>query len=145
VNPPSHPKRVTRAVSPFFESRIKQNNMNSSLNDYRKNRDRLLSAIVETFANDERFVAAWLTGSFSQNNEDAVSDLDLSLVVSDTHSETCAEKLNRLVHKLQTNDSIYTAVLANLPLFTKTTTMRPKAEPSLLLFMKNHVLWLIGY
>ncbi len=70
--------------------------MNSSLNNYRKNRDRLLSAVVETFSNDERFVAAWLTGSFSQNNEDAVSDLDLSLVVSDTHSESLCRKVEQV-------------------------------------------------
>ena len=70
--------------------------MNSHLNDYRKERDRLLSAIVESFSKDERFVAAWLTGSFSQNNEDAVSDLDLSLVVSDTYSEGLCRKVEQV-------------------------------------------------
>jgi hypothetical protein len=70
--------------------------MNTHLNDYQKNRDRLLSTIVETCSKDERFVAAWLTGSLSRNNEDAVSDLDLSLVVSDTHSESLCRKVEQV-------------------------------------------------
>ena len=70
--------------------------MNNLLNDYRKNRDRLLSAIIETFSNDEKFVAAWLTGSYSQSNEDAVSDLDLSLVVSETYSENLCRRVEEV-------------------------------------------------
>jgi len=48
--------------------------------NYQNNRDGLLSTIVETCSNDERFVAAWLTGSYSQGNEDTVSDLDWTLI-----------------------------------------------------------------
>lgn len=70
--------------------------MNSNLNDYRKSRDRLLSTIVESFSNDERFVAAWLTGSYSHGNEDAVSDLDLSLVISDTYGENLCKRVEQV-------------------------------------------------
>ncbi len=59
----------------------------TSLASYREKRDHLLLDIVEMFSKDERFVAAWLTGSYGNNDEDAVSDIDISLVVSDKHSE----------------------------------------------------------
>ncbi|NOT06186.1 MAG: hypothetical protein HOP27_16465 [Anaerolineales bacterium] len=61
--------------------------MRESLHDYRESRNDLLSKITRILSNDERFAAAWLTGSFSRNDADAVSDLDLNLVVSDSYSE----------------------------------------------------------
>lgn len=70
--------------------------MNNSLNTYRESRDALLSKIVATLSNDERFVAAWLTGSYSRNEADDVSDLDLTLVISDSHSETLCEKVEQV-------------------------------------------------
>src|SRR5512143_811598 len=60
--------------------------LSSSLNTYRANRDELLARIIHALSNDERFVAAWLTGSFGRNDADALSDLDLTLVVSDAYS-----------------------------------------------------------
>ncbi len=64
------------------------------LNKYAVARDKLLDKIVVSIKQDERFVAAWLTGSFSNDREDSdmVSDLDLTVVVSDSHaSSLCAQ------------------------------------------------------
>lgn len=73
--------------------------MNNPLDVYRENRDNLLSTLVDTLSTDERFVAAWLTGSFSRNDADSISDLDLNLVVSDLHSENLCRKLEQVSHK----------------------------------------------
>lgn len=50
-------------------------------------RDALLKRIVSSLEQDERFVAAWLTGSFGRGDADEVSDLDLTVVVSGSHSD----------------------------------------------------------
>lgn len=64
---------------------------NQSLQAYSASREALLAEIAQTLSGDERFVAAWLTGSLGRNEADAVSDLDLSVVVADAFSETlCA-------------------------------------------------------
>lgn len=70
--------------------------MSNSLNVYRESRDVLLSEIVKTLSIDERFMAAWLTGSFSRNDADAVSDLDLNLVVSDSYSENLCKRAGQI-------------------------------------------------
>lgn len=70
--------------------------MNSSLQKYRESREHLLSQIVETLSNDERFAAAWLTGSYSRNNEDAASDLDLTVVISDQFGESLCGKVEQV-------------------------------------------------
>lgn len=70
--------------------------MNSSLQKYRESREHLLSQIVETLSNDERFVAAWLTGSYIRNDADAVSDLDLTVVIADQSSERLCQKLEQV-------------------------------------------------
>ena len=59
--------------------------MSSNLDSYRDQRDKFLSQVVETLSKDERFVAAWLTGSLGTNEADAISDIDLSLVVADEY------------------------------------------------------------
>ena len=46
-------------------------------------RDRMLEIAVETLTADERFVAAWLGGSFGRDEQDDLSDIDLSIVVVD--------------------------------------------------------------
>lgn len=54
-------------------------------------RDAFLANLVETLKADDRFVAAWLTGSLSQGKADALSDLDLQVVVAAPHVEAlCA-------------------------------------------------------
>lgn len=70
--------------------------MNNSLRLYRESRNTLLTKIVDTLSRDERFVAAWLTGSFSRNDADEVSDLDLNLVVSDPFGETLCMRVEPL-------------------------------------------------
>ncbi|MGH2522488.1 MAG: hypothetical protein ACRDH2_08285 [Anaerolineales bacterium] len=61
--------------------------MNAALQDYVSAREALLAQIAGVLSLDERFVATWLTGSFGRNDADAVSDLDLTVVVADLYSE----------------------------------------------------------
>jgi predicted nucleotidyltransferase len=61
--------------------------MVGSLQAYRESREALLAKIVQTLSSDDRFLAAWLTGSYARNEADAVSDIDLSVVVSKDHSQ----------------------------------------------------------
>jgi hypothetical protein len=61
--------------------------MNGPLETYALQREKLLAQIVETMSKDERFIAAWLTGSFARHEQDALSNLDLTVGVSDLHSE----------------------------------------------------------
>jgi hypothetical protein len=53
---------------------------------YRTNRDALLQHILADLRTDERFVAAWLTGSLARGEGDDLSDLDLSIVVADAYT-----------------------------------------------------------
>jgi hypothetical protein len=62
--------------------------MESSLDIYRSRRDNFLTEVVTTLSNDDRFVAAWLTGSLSRNEADSLSDIDISLVVSNPLSSS---------------------------------------------------------
>jgi predicted nucleotidyltransferase len=67
--------------------------MEDRLGAYRQSRDDLLVRIVEELSTDERFLAAWLTGSYSRNDADEVSDLDLTVVVAQPYSEAlCARQ-----------------------------------------------------
>ena len=66
--------------------------MNESLQIYAKHRDLLLQAIVENLSTDERFVAAWLTGSFAREEQDALSDIDITLVVDDKSSQVLCSR-----------------------------------------------------
>ncbi len=67
--------------------------MKQPLDSYRDHRDKFLSEVVGILSKDERFVAGWLTGSLSRNDADSVSDIDLSLVVSDEYSASLCSKL----------------------------------------------------
>lgn len=58
-----------------------------TLNQYRAERDTLLRQLQQGLAQDERIRAAWLWGSLGRGNADALSDLDLWIVVSD---DACA-------------------------------------------------------
>jgi predicted nucleotidyltransferase len=65
--------------------------MNKSIQTYTKERETFLQAIVEQLSTDERFVAAWLTGSFARGEQDTLSDIDITLVVADEYCQTlCA-------------------------------------------------------
>jgi hypothetical protein len=58
-----------------------------SLESYTEKREQLLAKIIAAISGDDRFVAAWLTGSYSRSNQDALSDIDISIVVNDEHSD----------------------------------------------------------
>jgi hypothetical protein len=68
----------------------------NSLRMYQASRGVLLAEISAVVTVDERFVAAWLTGSFGRNEADAVSDLDLTLVVADAHSESLCARMEQV-------------------------------------------------
>lgn len=53
---------------------------------YRIHRDALLQHMLAVLRADERFVAAWLTGSLARGEGDDLSDLDLSVVVADAYT-----------------------------------------------------------
>jgi len=54
-------------------------------------REALLQRVVSTLGADDRFVAAWFSGSFGRGEEDAYSDVDLVAVVAPPAAETlCA-------------------------------------------------------
>lgn len=76
--------------------------MNRSLQKYRESREHLLTRIVETLSNDERVVAAWLSGSYSRNDADAVSDLDLTVVIADQYSQRLCQKLEQVTSQTTT-------------------------------------------
>ena len=60
---------------------------------YEQSRDSLLAQITEQLSEDERFVAAWLTGSYARNEADEVSDIDIHVIVGAPYSEIlCARK-----------------------------------------------------
>ena len=59
---------------------------------YRQNRAALLAKLAAELSNDERFVAAWLTGSYGRNDADEVSDLDLRLVVAEPYNEVLCRR-----------------------------------------------------
>lgn len=57
------------------------------LDVYAASRDALLARITQILVSDERFVAAWLTGSLGRNEADALSDIDLTVVVGEQYSQ----------------------------------------------------------
>jgi len=70
--------------------------MTSNFDSYSTHRDVFLSELTSVLSADKRFVAGWLTGSFGRNEADAVSDIDLSLVVSDPHSKSLCERQSQV-------------------------------------------------
>ncbi len=65
--------------------------MSSLREAYTEARAALLTHITTSLQQDERFVAAWLAGSFGRGEQRWSSDLDLHVVVADAWSETlCA-------------------------------------------------------
>lgn len=59
-------------------------------------RESLLTKIIETFSNDDRFVAGWLTGSLSRNLADEFSDIDINLVVATENSAVLCNRLEQV-------------------------------------------------
>ena len=66
--------------------------MSTCIASYVAARTDLLAHITSTLQNDQRFVAAWLTGSFGRGEQDDISDLDIRVIVADDYSEAlCAQ------------------------------------------------------
>lgn len=61
--------------------------MSSKRNTFVQARERLLAEITESLRHDERFVAAWLAGSYGRGEQTWLSDLDIHVVVADAYSE----------------------------------------------------------
>jgi hypothetical protein len=66
--------------------------MTKAIEAYTQQRDTFLQSLVERLSVDDRFVAAWLTGSFAKGQQDALSDIDLTLVVADKHCQALCER-----------------------------------------------------
>jgi len=60
--------------------------MKTSLEAYRDRREQFLLKLIDSLPNDPRFVAGWLTGSISRQEEDSFSDIDLTLAVAEPYS-----------------------------------------------------------
>lgn len=73
--------------------------MKNHLEAYRRSRDALLKRIVTELSNDERFPAAWLTGSYGRGEADEVSDLDIRLVVADPYSKSFCARQEQVSHQ----------------------------------------------
>ena len=65
---------------------------------YRQSREALITQITHELSGDERFVAAWLTGSYARNDADDVSDLDIRVVVGKSYSEILCARQAQVSH-----------------------------------------------
>jgi len=68
------------------------------LKTYLRSRNVLITSLVTELSNDERILAAWLTGSYGRNEADAVSDLDLTVVVAEPHHATLCARQEQVSH-----------------------------------------------
>ena len=73
--------------------------MKTSLESYRQSREALLAKIVTELSDDQRFAAAWLTGSYARNDADQVSDLDLQVVVARPYSDVLCLRKEQVSHQ----------------------------------------------
>src|SRR5437660_583467 len=66
--------------------------MSEARTTYAQAREALLAHITDTLKRDQRFVAAWLAGSYGRGEQQWSSDLDLHVVVANDYSERlCAQ------------------------------------------------------
>jgi len=73
--------------------------MSNKRKAYRQNRESLLAQITQELSSDERFVAAWLTGSYAREEADEVSDLDLNLVVAESYGDSLCARAEQVSHR----------------------------------------------
>lgn len=64
----------------------------SELETHRQRREALVASIIAALTADERIVAAWLTGSHARGDADAVSDVDLTVVLADNAAATLCRR-----------------------------------------------------
>jgi predicted nucleotidyltransferase len=72
--------------------------MNISLQSYLRSRNVLITSLVTELSSDERILAAWLTGSYARNEADAVSDLDLTVVIAQPHHTVLCARQDQISH-----------------------------------------------
>jgi hypothetical protein len=73
--------------------------MKTSLEAYRQSREALIAQVVSELSNDERFAAAWLSGSYARGDADDVSDLDLQVVVARAYSDVLCLRKGQVSHQ----------------------------------------------
>ena len=73
--------------------------MNPQAKFYLQSRNVLITSMVNELVNDERLIAAWLTGSYARNEADEVSDLDLNVVVAEPYSQTLCAREEQVSHQ----------------------------------------------
>ena len=73
--------------------------MSNNLKAYRQRCEALLTQITQELSRDERFLAAWLTGSYGRNDADEVSDLDIKVVVDKPYGELLCARQEQVSHK----------------------------------------------
>src|SRR5687767_9473386 len=65
---------------------IGRKTLQKQLDSRKSARNSLLEKITSVLQSDNRFVAAWLTGSLGRHGGDALSDIDLTVVVNSQQS-----------------------------------------------------------
>lgn len=65
---------------------------NQSLHNYAASRERLLENMVAYFIEDNDIIAAWLTGSLVGGKEDTISDIDLTVVLTNEAAEIMCKR-----------------------------------------------------
>lgn len=73
--------------------------MKNNLEAYGQSREVLLTSIITELSADERCMAAWLTGSYSRNNADQVSDMDITVAIVEPYSEVLCARQEQVSHK----------------------------------------------
>jgi hypothetical protein len=67
-------------------------NLKNHLENHKSARDALLQKISSALQADPRFVAAWLSGSLGRHGGDALSDIDITVVVDSKHVESLCQR-----------------------------------------------------
>ncbi len=81
--------QVPEATLPIIELWVGMVKNPQRRKQYAADREDLLARIVSMLQADERFVAAWLEGSYVHGTKDDLSDIDLRIVVADTARVLC--------------------------------------------------------
>lgn len=71
------------------------------LSTFQAEREALQKQIIATLQNDKRIVAAWLFGSLGRGTADALSDIDIWLVVADTFIQDIVAHRQQFVAQIQ--------------------------------------------
>ena len=73
--------------------------MKDQLKAFQESREALLAEAIARLSNDERIVAAWLTGSYGRNDADEMSDLDITLAIADPYSKILCARPEQVSHR----------------------------------------------